>query len=741
MSDGKENNKDGLMHFVDEDASNTYEHEKLVWRVLIIDDEKDVHSATTFALRSTQVMGRPLEFLHATSAREAKRLLTEQKDIAVILLDVVMETPNAGLDLVPMIRNELEIKDTRIILRTGQPNQAPEIEVIRDYDINDYRLKSELTQARLYASLTTAIRSYKQIQTIETSKRSLAMIVKASAELLTHQGIRNFAEGVILHLSGLLSISPEGLICVRRHGPEAGETRIIAAAGNFDAMIDKSLSELDVNDVRNILDECLSERKNIFGVSGIALYLGCRDGCDMACFVSSDAEISEVDEHLIELFCSNIIICANNLGLVSKLNEAAYIDHVTELPNRNSLVKEIDSFRSEPADDPHALCVLDIDNFAEVSASLGETYGDDLLKVVGKRLLEHFPKPCFVARISADIFAVFGPESSLNKDSLLAPFSSSFEIEGEEQILSVTIGVVPFEEIDGGGEDAVKDAIIVLKTAKNQSRGDAVRFRREMVKSAQDRLDMLHRLRIAFENEELFLMFQPKLHLETMRVDGFEALVRWRDAQGNFIPPTTFIPIAEQSGLMVRLGNWIYRQSLINLRAIHEAGWKDTQISINLSIAQLQSMNIVEVLQSGLEEIGIDPKYVQLEVTESFAITDLESTLALLNRFKTLGFTLALDDFGAGYSSLKHLQKLPIDVLKLDKSLMDSVGSQEGREVLDGIVQLACRFGMSLVAEGVEVKEQEDFLKSIKCTDVQGFLYAKPMEKDTLLDWLSSRKN
>ncbi len=320
MSDDKPNN-DGLMEFIDESPNGSLDGEKPVWRVLIIDDEKDVHSATTFALRNTEVVGRQLEFLHATTARKAKALLLAHRDIAVVLLDVVMETPNAGLDLVPVIRNELNITDTRIILRTGQPNQAPEIEVIRDYDINDYKLKSELTQARLFASLTTAIRSYKQIQTINASKKNLDMIVKSSAALLTQGGIREFAQGVITHLCGLFSIPPQGLICVRRRNRHDDEAQIIAAAGRFTPLIDKPLSNLAGSAAENNLLQCLDAQHTIFNKYAIALYLGSEARGDMACFVCGDAELAEIDKGLIDIFCANITICADNLELSDRLGE------------------------------------------------------------------------------------------------------------------------------------------------------------------------------------------------------------------------------------------------------------------------------------------------------------------------------------------------------------------------------------------------------------------------------------
>ncbi len=731
---------DDLMEFADEgDDESTSDSSK--WRVLIIDDEKDVHSATTFALRNTEVVGRPLEFLNATSAREARDMLKSHTDIAVILLDVVMETPNAGLDLVSLIRDELAIKDTRIILRTGQPNQAPEIEVIRDYDINDYKLKSELTQSRLFAALTTAIRSYKQIQTIEAGKKSLAMIVKSSAELLTEKGLHEFAQGVILHLSGLLSISPEGLICARRRDRNDSDTKIIAAAGHFKPLINKPLSDLSEQDAQNCLLECLDSQRNIYNKHGIALYLGSEERGDMACFVCSAAELDEVDESLLELFCSNITICADNLGLVNQLSEYAYHDGLTGLGNRNALVDHVGKAIAADDSAEYMLCMIDIDNFAEVNTSLGNDYGDILLKAVAGRILNEFPEPNFVARLFGDTFAIFGLAGAIDQERLIKPFSRPFDIEGEEQLISVTAGVVPISEVNGDGESAVKDATIVLKTAKNHSHGEVLLFRHNMVHDAQQRLGMLQHLRQAFKLDQLFLVFQPKLRLSDMSVMGFEALVRWRNQDGELISPETFIPLAEQSGLIVQMGGWILKESLMALKEFHEKGWSDCHMSVNLSVAQLLHSEILTLLRTTVEETSVDPKFVDLEITESLAISDLESTISLLNEIKAMGFTLSLDDFGNGYSSLNHLHKLPLDYLKLDRSLVDQYNTKNGGDIVEMIVQLAGKLGMEVVAEGVEIHEQIEFLKALNCGHAQGFYYAKPMEKEVLTSWLENEEN
>lgn len=374
---------DDLMTFVGETKPSVSEEGQsapLVWKVLITDDEQDVHSATTFALRNTKVMGRRLQFLHASSAEEALEVLKNNDDIAVILLDVVMETPNAGLDLVAVIRNELKNHHSRIILRTGQPNQAPEIEVIRDYDINDYKLKSELTQNKLYASLTAAIRSYQQLQTIQSSKEGLDLIVRASADLMSKKGLHEFAQGVIVQLAALLTIEPEGLICVRRGGTSEAP-QIIAAAGHYCSLIDHPLTDLQDDAERSMLQQCLDERSNVVNSHGVALYLGSSERGDMCVYVGSSDPIGAVDRSLLELFCSNISICADNLELIDKLRSYAYKDSLVDLPNSHALNERIAELEEQDELANYALVLTEIDNLSDISQAHGAELASIFYKV------------------------------------------------------------------------------------------------------------------------------------------------------------------------------------------------------------------------------------------------------------------------------------------------------------------------------------------------------------------------
>lgn len=735
-----------LLEFEDEDESKSdavalSTGSSLTWRILIIDDEKDVHSATKFALRNTIILNRPLEFLHATSSKEAVDVLEKNKNIAVILLDVVMETPNAGLDLIATIRTKLKNTQSRIILRTGQPNQAPELEVIRDYDINDYKLKSELTQNKLYASLTTAVRSYQQIKLIESGNRGLDIIVRSSNELMSHNNANDFSTHVIRNLSTLLDIPQDGFVCLRPHfSGLARDPMVIAALGNYIPFEQQVLSLMSDDLAQAVALQCVNERIHVQTDYGIAIYIGSHERGDMCCFVRGVDELRGFDKHLMDLFCSNISICADNLELFSRLRDQAYIDSLLKLPNRNALTEEIDKLMAVDHGKNYVLAMVDIDNFAEINAALGQDYGDLLLKAISKRIKASFPSPCMVARVAGDTFGIVGPLEHMDTDRIVPLFWHPFEIGTEQQIISVTSGIVPLEEIDGAGNEAIKNASIVLKLAKHHSRGQAIMFKRDMVSKARDRLDMLRHLRTAYEKELLFLVFQPKFNIDATCVSGFEALLRWKNEDGNFISPSVFIPLAEQSGLIVRMGEWILRTAIIQLQKIHDYGWKTTHISVNMSVAQLNHPDVLDMLERVLSETHINPKFVDLEITESMAMGDVESNLVLLNEIKKLGFSLSIDDFGTGFSSLNYLQKMPIDRLKIDQAFVRTSNTESGREIVEMIIHLGRTLDLTVVAEGVETIAELDTLKLFHCDEIQGYLYGRPMDIDTLFAWMDENR-
>ncbi|HAT31531.1 MAG TPA: hypothetical protein DCW29_11955, partial [Janthinobacterium sp.] len=500
-----------------------------VWRVMIIDDDEDVHSTTTFALGNLDMQHRPLEFVHAYSAGQARDMLKHEQEIAVILLDVVMEQDDAGLHLVRYIRETLKLADVRIILRTGQPGYAPEIDAIRDFDINDYKTKSELTRIKLFTTVTAAIRSYEQIRSINASRRGLAQIVRASTELMALHGVQNFAAGVLAQIADLLGVKADGVLCVQEC-PDGNchELMISATAGNFSRLTPGQLSAADEEPLVTAMERSLAQRRNIYGPDFATLYFAGKASRDFVAYLALPRALTDIDERLLEVFCGNVAVGLDNVELVSHLHNAAFYDQLSKLPNRTRLVEILDATLAGPAKDDATLSLVDLDHFAETNDALGHQFGDLLLIEVAGRLQSRLGQQLTVARMGGDIFGVLGDAAQVNPAKILALFQEPFCIDGQDVRLSATLGLVRLGEHDGSGADALKDADIALKRAKSQQRAGHFYFSRSMGIEIRERVRMMHALRTAFGQDQLFVVYQPQIDLVTRRPVGAEALLRWQ---------------------------------------------------------------------------------------------------------------------------------------------------------------------------------------------------------------------
>ncbi|NDI85146.1 EAL domain-containing protein [Undibacterium sp. B2R-29] len=711
---------------------------------MIIDDDPDVHSATTFALGSLEIQHRPLSFVHAYSAAEAREILQREKDIAIILLDVVMEHEDAGLQLVNYIRKTLQLADVRIILRTGQPGYAPEIDAIRDYDINDYKTKSELTRTKLYTAVTSAIRSYEQICSISASRRGLEMIINASTELMAKHGLQNFASGVLTQITGLLNLDTEGFVCARQNplGDEntVNDLRIIASTAGMSHLVDRSLADLDRPSVLSLVSRSLSSKQSIYEADMTALYFNNAEKKDFTLFLENGLQLNEMDRRLLEVFCGNVSVGLDNVILNSRLHNYAFYDLLTGLANRLKLLQTLNETLSSPLKEKSALSLIDIDHFAETNDALGHQFGDLLLYAVAQRLFNHFGTQCQLARVGSDTFALLGDQDLVNPDTILKLFTTPFQVDHQDVQLSATIGLIKLGDYEGDGSEALKDTNIALKRAKTNQRGGYEYFTRSMGVEIRERVLLMHALRAAFEHERLFLVYQPQIDMRTGKALGAEALLRWRTDEGKFIPPDQFIPIAEYSGLIVDIGEWVLRSALYELVHLRSMGYTEFQMAINVSQAQFSHPLFMQSLHKALQDTKAPPEFVELEITESMAMKDPDLLIKTLHQIKQLGVNISIDDFGTGFSSLSHLQKLDVDKLKIDRAFVNDI-QQDASEgsIAKMIVQLGQNLGLTIIAEGVENQMQANTLQEYGCFLAQGYFYAKPLTQQDLRAWLQQR--
>ncbi|MCB1886402.1 MAG: EAL domain-containing protein [Rhodocyclaceae bacterium] len=749
--------KDDLIDFVDEPGTDIVpaggRGTLPAWVVLVVDDDAEVHQATNFALQNTILLERPLELIHASSAVEARACLEARgSEIAVVLLDVVMETPEAGLELVPVIRRELGLDELRIILRTGQPGYAPELSVVRDYDINDYKTKSELTHVRLVTALTAAIRSYDQIRTLAASRRGLDMIVQSAGELFGRRALVSFAEGVLTQIAALLRLEPEGLICARSGSPFAQQSDsalyIVGAAGRFRSHVSRPLAELGDAEIVHTINRCMAARTSIFEAQATVLFFSGEGGRSAVVYLATERALEAVDRRMLEVFAVNIGVGFENVGLFERLNFYAYFDPLTRLPNRVRLIDEMDQFLASSSDAlSQSVALIDLAHFSQVNNALGQRSGDALLMAVARRLRSAFPDSVMLSRLVGDSFALFGPARILEPEALLHIFEAPFYARGHGVPLQIRIGLAPVARAPGGqlprAADLLRDASVALGQAKLEQGARFCTYTAEMAAQAQQRIVMLNELRAALDfHRGLKVHYQPQVDSRDGSLTGAEALLRWRRTDGGMVPPDDFIPLAEYTGLIIEIGAWVFREACEQLMYWRDEGEDKLVMAVNVSALQFRQDGFVEMIRNTLDQTGAPADRIELEITESVAMEEVDKVVEQLEALRALGVRIALDDFGCGFSSLSSLTRLPIDRLKVDRSFVAQLTDENARSgIVQTILRLAQGSGMAAIAEGVETTEQAALLQSMGCVEMQGFLFGRPMAPDEFLIWMRQNRS
>jgi diguanylate cyclase (GGDEF)-like protein len=706
------------------------------WHLLIVDDDEEIHTVTRLALSDLLVLGRNLVFHHAYSGKAAIEFLKTNQQIAVILLDVVMESDDAGLLVVQQIREELKMEEVRIVLRTGQPGYAPEESVIKEYDINDYKTKTELTRSKLVTSIISSIRSYQQIRTINQNRLGLQKIINAGANLLEQHSLHEFSEGVVTQISSLIGLHAEGVLCaqIEDDGSASDNVYVLGAAGHYAPFIKCKLERLNNPRIIQQILQCLQQRQHIFTGFDTVLYLGNAEH-SAAVYIESNRPIEDFDRQLIEVFLSNISIGYENVTLFQQLKHAAYIDPLTKTPNRNEFTQLLqDTKRLDPLNNVAVL--IDIDHFSDVNDGLGQEVGNELLIAVTRRLVEQFGDVAQIGRIGADVFGLIGPEDILTPSSLNSVFTQPFQASEHALQINATFGFCRLTDTSRQGLGILKHVYIALNRAKKNLSQNFEYYSSEMEEQMAGRLALLRTLRQDFSQDKLQLWYQPQIALDNKKVIGMEALLRWPTAQGGFISPAVFIPLAEYSGLIVEIGAWVIQQACQQIKFLQSHGLLNMRIAVNVSMPQFRNPLFVESVIDCVERYQVNPALLELEITESVVMDEPKMVINALNRLKSYGIKVAIDDFGIGFSSLSYLQQLPLDRIKVDRAFIRDLAAPNGTVIAETIINLGKKLGLATIAEGIETQAQADAVRAMGCDEVQGFLYAKPMPTTELLEFL-----
>ncbi len=419
----------------------------------------------------------------------------------------------------------------------------------------------------------------------------------------------------------------------------------------------------------------------------------------------------------------------------------ANFDSLTDLPNRMVFFDRLEMAQNQADRNERmvGLLFLDLDYFKDVNDSEGHSMGDVLLIEVAKRLSKSIRKMDTVARLGGDEFAIIQTmighvdDSKVLAKKILASLEEPFDLGNKKIFISASIGITIYPMDDRSPNELLRNADIAMYAAKEKGRNTHEYYAAEMVKAIQDRNKMVQDLHRAMEDDEMFLHYQPKVITGSGEIIGVEALLRWKHPEHGMIAPTDFIPIAEKSGLIIPLGEWVLKTACAQNKSWQNAGAVPISVAVNLSAVQFRQGDIVDTVARTLKETGLDPKYLELELTESAAMHDASATALILDRLNDLGVILSLDDFGTGYSSLAYLKRFPLSRIKIDRSFVQDIqDDQESAAIVNAVVHLGQSMNMKVTAEGVETKEQADYLSTTGCDEIQGYLYSRPVSADDL---------
>jgi diguanylate cyclase (GGDEF)-like protein/PAS domain S-box-containing protein len=510
----------------------------------------------------------------------------------------------------------------------------------------------------------------------------------------------------------------------------------------FAASFDNWLSlihEEDKERVRLALQKAFSENEKFFEVE-----YRIRTKSGMWLWALSRGEVLLNEEGSSKLILGTHQDISRRKEAERRLDYLVAFDQLTGLPNKQTLTMKLQEEieRNKRNDSVMAVLALDLDGFKRINESMGHSFGDMLLSQVSSRLRQKVRKQDFIARSSSDEFSIIFPDIK-GKDkiaylarNLLKRFETPFLINDKEVFVTASIGIAIFPDNGESDDTLLKKADLALIESKKAGKNTFRFYNANMNSKATRKLELETRLHRAIEQHQFVLYYQPQFDLKTNTVVGVEALIRWCDPDVGIISPGEFMPIAEETGLILPIGDWVLSRACYELHEWRQKGLKPFRMSVNISPLQFAQENFLEILKNTIVESNIDPKYLMLEITESILMDDIESVRKKLQEIKDIGCSLSIDDFGTGYSSLAYLRKFPIDELKIDKSFVLDLSYPDNASIVKTIISLANNLNMSVIAEGIEENSQCEFLIQNDCNMMQGYLFGHPMSHEQIEDFL-----
>ena len=517
--------------------------------------------------------------------------------------------------------------------------------------------------------------------------------------------------------------------------------------GNTQALLGKTPTEQWNPNIKNITAKEFQKKLTRVISQGESETFELCCECEGVTYVNMVNLLPEFDEHSQTI---GAIAVASDVSDISKyryeLEHLAYHDALTSLPNRTLLNQRLRLAASSGK--PFGLVFMDLDLFKTINDTLGHIVGDELLVDVAKRLSASVRGDDIVARIGGDEFAILVGDLKDNSDldglatKIATKLSVPFNEKGINFFVTASIGIACYPTDSEDVEDLIKYADTAMYEAKRLGRNNHQFYTPELTQGVMEHLAIATALRYAIPKQELTLLFQPKVDIETAKILGAEALLRWHGKVLGQIQPDKFIPIAEESGLIIEIGAWVLRATCEAAVQLNEYREEPLMMAVNVSSKEFAGTHFLDHLKACLQETGCKPEWLTIEITESLLLSDSPQALEALTEIDSMGIILSIDDFGTGYSALAYLSKFPIRQVKIDRSfVMDICDSENAATLVKAIIAMTHSLGKDLVAEGIETKAQADLMKAYGCHDAQGYLYSKPVSFSELISMIGQQKN